>query len=392
MPTTSKAEKFTLPGNAKIIMLLFILAGAISLGVTFTHDPIRAWSNILINQFYFLSLALGGAFIVAMCYVVNASWATGLRRVPEAMTSFLPVTLLIGLVLILGLGSLYHWTHPDAVAVDALLQHKSPYLNVPFFVVRMVIIAFIWIFFSRMFVRNSRAQDQTGDFIYTKRNYRYGAIFIVFFAVTYTFSSYDWMMSLEPHWFSTIFSVYTFAGLFFRSIAMVTLIVLILLSAGYLKGIVNENHLHDLAKLIFAFSTFWAYCWFCQYMLIWYANIPEETAYFLHRQEGGWYPIFIANLVVNWVVPFFLLMPRAAKRSKNMLWFVSIFLLFAHWLDIYLMVFPSTIHEPKFNYVEIFTGLGFLSLFFWVVFKSLEKASLVPHKDPYLKESINLHQ
>jgi len=341
------AEQFRIHKHAKIVLSLFFAAGLIALCVAFSKDAERAWSTILVNQFYFVSIALGGTFLIAVQYVSNASWGTGLRRIPEAMTAYLPTALLLGLVMVMGIGSLYHWSHQEAVATDELLRHKLIYLNIPGFIGRMIFFIGIWILFSKLIVRNSRQQDITGDRVHTKRNVKYSAIFIPVFALTYTFASYDWMMSLEPHWFSTIFSIYTFSSLFLHGVGMVTLIVLILLASGYLKGVVNENHLHDLGKLIFAFSTFWAYCWFCQYMLIWYANIPEETAYFLNRHEGKWFAIFIINLFLNWIVPFFLLMPRSAKRSQKMLWIVSILLLVAHWLDVYLMVYPSTLHYPK---------------------------------------------
>ena len=387
-----KEEKFSLSSGAQKILFLFILFGAIALAAAFYLDPVRAWSNILLNNFYFVSLGLGSVFFIAIYYVSHASWATGLRRIPEAMSAYLPVSAFLMLILYFGLRALFHWAHPETVAADLVLRHKQFYLNEPFFMVRVVFFFVIWIWFSRRIAKNSYDQDLSGAMDFTLQNRKFSALFLVVFALTFTLASYDWMMSLEPHWFSTIFSVYTFAGLFLHSVGMITLIVLILLANGYLKEVVNENHLHDLGKLIFAFSTFWAYCWFCQYMLIWYVNIPEETAYFFHRHEGRWFTIFIVNLFLNWLVPFFLLLPRGAKRSRVMLWIVSIELLAAHWLDLYLMVFPSTKQYPTFGHIEYFVALGFLALFFWVVFKTLEKRSLVPVKDPYLKEGLKLHQ
>lgn len=385
-------ERFTLSREVQIILFLFMGIGFSLLLFSYFRDPTQAWANILLNNFYLLTFALSGTFFISIQAVSNASWATGMKRIPEAMTAYLPVAAAIMLLLYFGMHSIYHWTHHEAVISDEILRQKSPYLNIPFFIVRILIVFGIWIFFSKKLIQNSRRQDVEGGIEFTSQNLKYSAIFLVLFALTFTIASYDWMMSLEPHWYSTIFSVYTFAGLFSRGVVMITLIVLILLSSGYLKGIINENHLHDLGKLIFAFSTFWAYCWFCQYMLIWYANLPEETAYFLHRQEGGWFPLFILNLILNWIVPFLVLMPRATKRNQMVLWIVAIVMLFSHWLDIYLMVFPSTVKKVTLGFTEIFSGLGFLALFFWVVFKALEKAPLVPLKDPYLEESLQHRQ
>ncbi len=385
-------ERFKLSREAERLLFFFMGVGLIHLVVMFFEQPERAWSNVLLNNFLFLSLALSGIFFLSIHAVSKASWATVLKRIPEAMTSYLPIAAIIMISLYFGLHALYHWTHGEVVASDVLLQHKKPYLNIPFFMIRMVIVFGIWIFFSRKMIRHSQLQDVTGGMEFTSRNLKLAAAFLVLFAFTFTIGSYDWMMSLEPHWYSTIFSVYTFAALFLHGLGMIALIILILLSSGYLKESVNENHLHDLGKLMFAFSSFWVYCWFCQYMLIWYANLPEETVYFLRRCDREWAPLFILNVILNWVVPLIFLMSRGTKRNRMMLGMVCIVLLVAYWIDIYLMVFPSTLKTVTISFTEIFSFLGFLSLFFWVVFKHLEKVSLVPLKDPYLEESLHHHQ
>ena len=385
-------QRFTLSHRAQKILGFFLCMGIVALVLAFHHDPLRAWANVLLNQFYFVSLSLGGVFFIAIHYLSNASWATGLRRVPEALIGYLGPAFLFGLLTYFGLHSLYHWTHADVVIADALLKHKSVYLNIPFYMARLVLFFMIWIFCAKKLVRNSYLQDNDGQYAWTQQNLKYSAIFLVLFALTFTLASYDWIMSLEPHWYSTIFSVYTFAGLFLHAISAITLIVLILLALGVLKNVINENHLHDLGKLIFAFSTFWAYCWFCQFMLIWYANIPEETTYFLSRLNGSWFYLFIFNVVANWLVPFFVLMTRRAKRNSIVLWFITLWLLMAHYLDLYLMVYPGTLKGVVFGFTEVFIFLGFGSLFLWIVFKGLQKVSLVPIRDPYFEESLHHHQ
>ncbi len=366
--------------------------GLITIAVAFYVDPVRAWANLLIDNFLFMSLGLAGVLIIALVNVAKGRWAGVLKRVPEAMMSCLPYAFILMLPLGLGLHSIYHWTHADVVANDTLLQHKAPYLNATFFMIRMVIFFAIWIFFAKFMRKHSLRQDNDADMVHYKRSYKGSAAFIVVFAVTFSFASYDWLMSVEPHWFSTIFSLYTFSSLFLHGIAALTLIVTLLYERNYLVGYVNENHLHDLGKLLFAFSTFWAYIWISQYLLIWYSNIPEETTYFVLRKDEDWNWLFWLNLGINWVVPFLVLMPRAAKRNAALLKRVSITLLIGYWLDLFLRVAPNVLLERKIGLIEIFMALGFVGLFFWVTGRALGKAPLIARNDPYLQESLNLHQ
>jgi len=385
-------KKFVFHPNYQRVLLLVIAIGAVALGVTFLKDPTRAWANFLLNNFYFFSIALSGLFFISIHYVCNASWGTGLRRVPEAMVVFLPVSVILMMFLFFGMPSLYHWSHPDFINYDPILQEKKLYLNLPFFYGRWVLFSLVWLYFAKKMRDYSLEQDRTGDPLLSQKNFRLSAIFLVVFSLTYSLTSYDWIMSLEPHWYSTIFSVYTFAGLFLHGIGVITLIVLFLRSQGYLRDVVNENHLHDLGKLIFAFSTFWAYIWFFQYMLIWYANLPEETIYYHIRHQGGWMVLFVLNLILNWIVPFFVLLPRGAKRNEKVLWGVSLLLVVAYWLDLYLMVVPGKLTKITLGAVEILSALGFMALFFYVVLKALSRAPLAPYKDPYFEESVRLHQ
>jgi hypothetical protein len=392
MPDNMKQEKFVFHLNHQRVLILFMFIGAGALGLAFYKDQPRAWANFLLNNFYFFSIALSGLFFISVHYVCNASWGTGLRRVPEAMLAYLPVSVILMTVLFFGMPSLYHWSHPDFVLHDPILEAKKPYLNIPFFYIRWALFSLVWLFFAKKMRDYSLMQDRNGDPAMTQKNFRLGAVFLVVFSFTYSLTSYDWIMSLEPHWYSTIFSIYTFAGLFLHGMGVITLMVLFLRSQGYLREVVNENHLHDLGKLIFAFSTFWAYIWFFQYMLIWYANLPEETIYYQMRHQNGWMALFILNLILNWIVPFFVLLPRGAKRNEKVLWGISLSLLIAHWLDLYLMVIPGTLTKITLGPTEILTSLGFLSLFFFVVLRALARAPLAPYRDPYFEESIRLKQ
>lgn len=371
---------------------LLIVVGLLAVALGFFFDPTRIWGNLLINNFYYVSLALAGGFFLSVLYVTNAGWATNLKRIPEAMMSFLPVAFVLMLLLFFGMHSLYHWTHAEAVLHDPLLQHKAPYLNIPFFFIRMVAYFAIWIFFAYLFKKYSRKQDSNPDLKFHRYSIRNSAIFILVFAFTYSLASYDWLMSLEPHWYSTIFAVYTFASLFLHGLAAITLIVVILKDKGIFGKLLTEEHLHDLGKMIFAFSTFWAYIWVSQYLLIWYANIPEETVYYKIRTDPNWIWLFILNLTLNWVIPFLILMPRAAKRSSMVLRRVCITLLIGYWLDIFLLVAPNVMKNRSIGIFELLIALGYAGLFVFVISKALEKAPLIPRNDPYLQESIHLHQ
>ena len=208
------------------------------------------------------------------------------------------------------------------------------------------------------------------------------------FAITFALASVDWLMSLDPHWYSTIFAVYLFAGLLASGLAALTLIVLLLRALGPLRDIVKPAHLHDLGKLIFAFSTFWAYIWFSQYLLIWYSNLPEEVTHYMRRTSEGWAPLFFLNLGVNWVVPFAVLLSRAAKRNPWVLGGVCVLLLLGHWLDLYLLIMPEVLDAPALGLLDVVILLSYAALFFHLTARALGQASLLPLHDPYLEESL----
>ncbi len=394
---TEKPEFFSPKSKDLNVARFFVGLGLAALIVLFFRESSRAWGNVLINNFYFLSLALAGLLFMAIHYVANAGWWTLIRRIPESMmVSFLPVAAILMASLFFGMHQLYHWSDHDAVIHDVILQKKSSYLNTPFFMLRMGFFLGVWILFSKLFRKTSLEEDQSrGRGIGSHQKLlKYSAAFLPVFAVTFCLASVDWIKSLEPHWFSTIFGLYTFSGLFLHGIAFMTLVVVLLKGRGYLAS-VNENHLHDLGKLIFAFSTFWAYIWFCQYMLIWYSNIPEETAYYVMRTDHEWSWLFVLNLVINWLVPFLILMPRSSKRKPEVLKRVCILLLVGHWLDIYLMVMPSisgVTHVRWIGIEEILISLGYGGLFTLILIKALRSAPLTPQNAPFLQESLHLHQ
>jgi hypothetical protein len=260
------------------------------------------------------------------------------------------------------------------------------------FIIRDLIAVALWIGFAWKMVGNSLKQDTQGGARLTNVNRAMSPAFLLVFAVTLTMWAFDQLMSLDPHWFSTMFGVYVFAGLFYSTLALIGVVTILAKRAGKLDGIVNENHLHDIGKFMFAFTVFWAYIGFSQFMLIWYANLPEETGYFLRRFAEGWLPVSIFLLVGKFMVPFFLLMPRDAKRNENLLLGVGIFMLFAQWVDMMWIVQPEFFHDgPQFGLPELGTTAGFFGVFALIVSRFLSKNNIVAIGDPRLAESVYHH-
>ena len=366
--------------------------GAVGVVAGLFLAPARIWPGILLANYYVLTLALAGTLFVALMYVSRAGWSTVFRRIPEAMSSILPVCFLIMLLTVFGISTLYEWSHTGLVTQDAILSAKASYLNVPFFMLRVVLFLSIRIAVSMMLRKNSELQDRTGDERLTERNMRVSALFIVLFALSFWLASTDWIMSLEPHWYSTIFGIYNFAGLLSSGIAAITLLLIVLKRRGVFGDLIRAEHLHDLAKLLFGFSTFWMYIWFCQYMLIWYSNIPEETGYFLSREHGAWLTFTVLNVVFNWLIPFVFLISAKAKRMEGLLLKVCIIVLIGHWIDLFWMISPTFMPDaPEVGVWEIAPLAMALSLFFLMTLRGLSRKHVIPVQDPTLMESLHYH-
>jgi hypothetical protein len=361
--------------------------GALTLLAGIVVAPGRTWPSLLVVSFGLVGVGLAGIFFVALQYATGSGWSASLRRVPESMAAVIPVGAL-GLACVLALRpAVYSWTHEE------LSGFKEIWLSLPFFIARSVVYVLLWTGFAFAIIRTSRRQDADGDLAHTHRNVRLSAVFLVVFAVTFWLASYDWVMSLEPEWASTIFGVYNFAGLFQSGLAVMILLVIGLRRTGPLGGFVNEEHLHDLGKLLFAFSTFWMYIWFSQYMLVWYANLPEEAGYYVRRLHGYWKPLFLLNMLLNWVVPFVVLLPRRTKRDPFVLSKVAAVVVVGRWLDLYLMIVPPSAGEvPPFGIWEIGPALGAAGLFVLVFRREFSKAQAVPVRDPFLEESLHYQQ
>jgi hypothetical protein len=319
-----------------------------------------------------------------------------MRRIPEAMATWLVPTVVLAPLTVLGAHTLYHWSHSDAVAHDALLAHKSPFLNIPGFLGSTVLILLVFAVLGMLLNRWSAQQDEGGGVALTARSVRISAIFLLLFAPAISVLSWYLLMSLTPHWFSTMFSVLIFTDIMQTGLAVVSLIVAVFVWRGVLKGVLNESHLHDITKMAYAFTGFWAYIYFCQYLLIWYANIPEETTYFLARQEHGWLTWLLVLPVIKFVIPFIWLTPREAKRKPWSVIPMMILLLVGQFLELFVMVSPSLAHghEAAHAFLPLWEAgitLGFLGAFVLVTGWSFSRRAAVPARDPYLNAGLHHH-
>jgi hypothetical protein len=351
--------------------------------------PERIWPNLLLDGFYALTLCVSAMFFIATARATSARWSAGLRRVPEAFICAIPVFALLMLPLILLPGAratLFPWTRPGTFDHLPAIAGKARYLNAPFVYARIAVVLVIWTVFARAFRRASLAQDRTAADslrMHTRLN-RLSSGFIVAFALTITMAAWDWLASLDPSWSSTMFAVYVFAGVWVGGIAAVTLATVLLARRQPLRAAVGEAQLHDLGKMMFAFSIFWGYIFVCQYLLIWYGNIPEEVGHFVARTNGGWLPLFVANVLINFVVPFIGLLSLPAKTDPRRLALIAGVILVGRWLDLYILIMPALWPQPQFGVVEPLCAIGYGALLVLLVRYFAARAPLVPRNDPVL--------
>ncbi|MBQ0786868.1 MAG: quinol:cytochrome C oxidoreductase [Oceanihabitans sp.] len=355
----------------------------------------RPWAALYVAAFFFMMIALGVLAFYAVQWASQSGWSPVLFRVMEGITAYLLPGALIVIAIaaashFIGHNNIFVWMDPEVVAHDKLIQGKSGWLNIWGFIIRGLIFTGGWVLYRQFSRKFSIAQDNATDDKNFKKTFRISAAFLVFFLYTESMMSWDWIMSVDPHWFSTLFGWYVLAGMMVCGITVIAFISLYLKSRGYLE-LVNDSHIHDLAKFMFGFSIFWAYLWFSQFMLIWYANIPEEVTYFITRIEDYRLPFF-GMLVLNLVFPFLILMNSDYKRIP---WFVvmaGIVILIGHYVDVFNMIMPATVGDRWFIGIpEISAVFLFAGLFIYVVFTALTKAPLLAKRNPFVKESEHFH-
>lgn len=343
----------------------------------------------LVSFAFVLSLALGALYFVILHHLTHSGWSVVVRRVSEALSAALPLLAVLCIPLLLGLDRLYPWAQPAVVTGNHVLHGKAAYLNVPFFIVRWVAYFAAWIVTARFFFKRSLQQDSSGDPALTVRMQRRAAPAMVVFGITLTFASIDILMSLDPTWYSTIFGVYYFAGCVVGIYALLTVALFVLQRSGFLRNAVTVEHYHDLGKLLFGFVIFWAYIGFSQYLLIWYANIPEETRWLALRQENGWGWVGLLLVFGHFLLPFVFLISRGPKRRPRVLAAAAVWMLVMHWVDIYWLVVPAVSPgSPVPHLVDLTLFLGLGSFFLAAAAFALRGRSLVPERDPRLEESL----
>ncbi|TDG38011.1 quinol:cytochrome C oxidoreductase [Pedobacter changchengzhani] len=395
------SEQFEFTGKAKTLSIVGIVLGVAAIAYGFLsglHE--RTFANLLLMAYYFACVCMSGTFFLAIQYVAQAGWSASILRVPQAMAKTLPIASIILIVIIsAGLYShnLYHHWHADGITdikspnYDSIIANKSAFLNVPFFMGRMVLFLGLYSIFSMMFAKLSYNEDLAGGLNSHRRSFKIACVFLVIYGFTTPIFAFDAVMSLEAHWFSTMFGWYNFAAMWVSSLAIIAVMLILLRRAGYMKW-VNDSHLHNLGQFIFGFSIFWTYVWFAQFLLIYYANIPEETVYFAKRFEYYKFWFFL-NLLMNFLAPVLLLMDRDNKRGDSKLLIVCIIVLVGHWVDYYQMIMPGAVQagENGFGVIEIGTAVGFVGLFTFTVLTALSKKSLIAKNHPLLQESLH-HQ
>lgn len=344
----------------------------------------------LVAYCFCLSIALGGLFFVLLQHLTGARWSVVLRRLAESVMLNLDLMALLFVPILFWIPSLYKWANPEYVAGDPLLQWKQPYLNVPFFIGRMIFYFVVWNLLARFFYRNSVRQDASGDPALTLKMRKWSAPSMLLFALTITFFAFDVIMTLDPHWFSTIFGVYFFGGSFLAFLAALVILSNLVLLSGAVGKAITAEHFHDVGKLLFAFVVFWTYIAFSQLLLIWMANIPEETLWYIHRwQSPGWRAASWVLLFGHFVIPFFFLLPRTIKRNRTTLMFGALWLLAMHYLDLYWLIMPVFEHGAfPLTPMEPLLCVAMAGLFLWIVLARLGRQHVVPIRDPYLADSL----
>lgn len=384
-------EKLQPSSGSNLLIYAMIAVGIATFGAGLATDAGRIWRSYLLHNMLFLGLGIGAAAFLVTHYLATSGWFVAIRRVPEAMVSTLRIGFLTTLALFAGLGHLYPWTNHELMHADHFLHHKAGYFSTAFVAARVLLFFGVVLFFTYKLLKNSLRQDTEGGLELRNRQKPLSAAFLVLFAPLFTIFAIDLVKSLEPKWFSTIFGVYMFSGFMQTATAVMIICVLFLKRAGYL-GIAREDHVHDMSKYMFGWSVFWAYIGFSQFMLIWYANLPEETFYFTTRMEGSWKYVGIILLFAKFVLPFLLLLPRAAKRNLRYAATIACLVIFSEWLDLNWMIMPS--YSPTgftVGWQDIGLFIGFMGVFAFGVRRFLAAHNMVPKKDPYLHESENHH-
>ncbi|APF19857.1 hypothetical protein [Caldithrix abyssi] len=369
-----------------------LIVGAVAFGISLIGlfvDSRQFFFSYLVAWVFWVSVGLGAMFFVMLSHLTGTVWGIVLRRISEAVMMSVPLLALGFIPILLGMHHLYEWTHPEVVAAHHVLQAKTAYLNIPFFAIRSTVYFLVWYLVARKLYKTSLEQDKLGGVEQIQKMRKVSALGMVLFALTITFAAFDWLMSLQPEWYSTIYGLYIFSGGFVAALAFIILAIAALHRKKVLTEQITVEHYHDLAKLLMSFTIFWGYMAFSQYFLIWYANIPEETVFYLKRWEGSWKVFGLFLVFGNFLVPFLGLMSRAAKRNVRFLQFIALWTLFGHWVDLYWNAVP-VLHPQgiRLSWMDLTLFVGFAAFFLMLYWMRLRSNPVLPVGDPNLQKSI----
>lgn len=384
-------QRKDLPANVIKTGWILVAVGLVIIIVSYLVDSQRSSFNNIIGFMLLFSISIGALILVALEYLAGAVWSTPMRRVSEFLAASFPFVLILAVPLFLNLHGIFEWTHKEVVEHDKLLQAKSPYLNIGFFTIRFIVIFLIFILFYWLFTRNSRRQDLTKDQKLTSINVKLSAPFMPLMAIALSILATDWIMSLTPHWYSTIFGIYFITGTILAGLGATTYIVVKLNENGYFQPALRSDHYYSLGALMFAFTNFWAYIAFSQFLLIWYANIPEETVWFLARWDGSWKYISVGLIIVRFVIPYAGLLSQPSKMNPKRLKVMGLWILFSHIFDLYWLVMPTLSGSVIFGWMELGFPLLVIGIVIIVFYLQIKKHNLMPIGDPKLQRGIDFH-
>ena len=384
-------QKKEIPQKINKIGWILVGIGLVLSVLSYFADMQRGLYNNLIMLVFLISISVGCIFLIALEYAANAVWSTPMRRVSEFLAASFPFIILLAVPLLLNINHIFEWSRPDVIQQDKIIAHKQPYLNIPFFIIRFLIVAVVFYLFYKIFTRNSQKQDLSGDQKLTKINVRFSVVFMPIAAILLATVAIDWLMSLSPKWYSTIFAFYFITGVILAGLAATTFVVVTLNQKGYLIPALNQEHYYSLGALMFAFINFWAYIAFSQFLLIWYANIPDETIWFMARWNGTWKYMTIALIFIRFVIPYSALLSQPSKMNPKRLKQMAIWILFSEIFDIYWIVMPNISPNILFSWNELGFPILMVGLIILVFYYKAKKINLMPVGDPKLQRGLDFH-
>ncbi len=373
-----------------LIQALLIMIGVAAVITGFITDPARTWPNLLLNNVYFLTISMGAMLFYSLQYITGSSWSVLIQRIPLALGSFIPVAAILMLLLYFGLPHIYEWAHPGITETDKLIAHKAPFLNVPFYMIRIGVYFALWIPLFIMLQRLANKEDLEANMAFYKKSGYFSKVFVFITVLFFSMAAIDWIMTIDAHWYSTLFGFRAMVTSMYYAVAMIVLLVFFLKSQGYLPQL-NTAHQHDLARYLFRFSIVFGYLWFMQFLILWYANIPELTVYYQPRFLGEWKYLFYAELFMNFAIPFVVMMADEIGKKKQVLIGISALLIAGLWISLFLQIMPGSYGILKFGFIEAGMWLGYAGLFLYLTLRALSKTKLIPENHPQINDSMHHH-